>query len=1198
MKIRDLFKMNFEKEIEAVIKVGEYDEKSATEEINNYIVTDQIADNLESFIDYYDGLRKDTGVWISGFYGSGKSYLAKIIGYLLENPDLMGMEARDLFKNRLVGLDNKALIENKLAGLSKYQTKTVVFDVSGESLAGTFYKKLLLNFLKAIGLPKTYIGYTEYQLMKTNDYQKFLKKCDELSQNKVGQDWDEVRNNKAYAPGILKQAWLAVSDENSEDIDRTIDRMHNLIENIDADELVGELDTFLEMEDNDYDRIVFIVDEVSEAIDKNHIELSELRGTAQHLSQNGEGKYWFLATAQEKLDNILSRKNINQNDLNIITDRFQKKIHLSSAQVDKVTKERVLAKTEAGKEKLREFYENNNGGINSLDNLSGKFDTSIDSVDEFIDYYPFHNYQMRLLKNFLYAVFQQAQAGGSERGMLITVDRLLKNEDLFEKEIGKFVSAYQLCDYGFPTPQSELQEKFNQAQNDLEDEGQKEVNGAYLLKTLFFLEKSEDLKRTLDNIVKAYNNDLTFIGKIKPEFKESLELLEEKNYVLEESKEYKITSDIEENMMQEMNMINADWENRINLVRSMIKELPFITNYSTNRVGNKTYNIAIRDEKENLLSAKSGEVKLTVYNVLNVDDDIERELEAFKSQYVELDEALLVPDIEYKDEIDKLAASIYKYESMINRNKNTTDEDKEKVVDSFRTIVNNKRSDLQLLIEKSYYNSWLIYDFNENKISQDNMNTVIDKIESEMIDKTFSKRLKASLDQRTAEKLLTVDNNKLKDYCNEAQFNFFDSSGSFIGEDLRVVTEIDQECQDKDGRNGSGLIDKFQQKPYGWETSDIIGTLAALMRAGNLKIKYQGNTYRDYAHQNVKKVFTNSREFQKAKFYTTIGGGISASKKHQVVNNLLDIDNRGKVDIDYEDNDFQAVNKITLVASEYIRLFSALKNKVEPEIIDYDRDDIEILKGFAKRDISDSNLSKEADDFINNKDKYESAVAYINKLAHFVDHEYMDYKDKTQFIHDVKNQLSQAEDSKLKDEIKELIQEYTIIENKDIVNHRDQLQAKYTAIRQKFNELFKGYFEEFIKVSENLLKAAKEKIEEIEAVDTQTNNDFYNQLKDYISSNKRLMDKEFVLSKREAKETSMNRSLNEIIMATELKESKIKEVKEFVPEPPDNGNNEKKVYQLEILKKTRNLTYIKNKLNEAINDIESENYDEFEIKTK
>src|SRR6056297_1038968 len=176
MEIKNLFKMNFEKEIEAVIKIGEYSEKNATEEINNYIVTEQIADRIDNFIDYYGTPhREETGVWLSGFYGSGKSYLAKVIGYLLSNPALMGVEARELFINRLTGLEDKALLENKIQGLSNIKTKTVLFDLSGESLNGTFYKKLLLNFLKSIGLPKNYIGYIEFQIMKAGKYDQFLE---------------------------------------------------------------------------------------------------------------------------------------------------------------------------------------------------------------------------------------------------------------------------------------------------------------------------------------------------------------------------------------------------------------------------------------------------------------------------------------------------------------------------------------------------------------------------------------------------------------------------------------------------------------------------------------------------------------------------------------------------------------------------------------------------------------------------------------------------------------------------------------------------------------------------------------------------------------------------------------------------------------------------------------------------------------
>ena len=118
MQIKDLLAINLEQEIEAVIKVGSYDEKIATEEIKNYIVTDKIADYIQKFISDYKNRKKETGIWLSGFYGSGKSYLAKILGYLLENQELQGVPARELFKSRLEGLDDRYLLENEIESLN------------------------------------------------------------------------------------------------------------------------------------------------------------------------------------------------------------------------------------------------------------------------------------------------------------------------------------------------------------------------------------------------------------------------------------------------------------------------------------------------------------------------------------------------------------------------------------------------------------------------------------------------------------------------------------------------------------------------------------------------------------------------------------------------------------------------------------------------------------------------------------------------------------------------------------------------------------------------------------------------------------------------------------------------------------------------------------------------------------------------
>ncbi|MCF8000480.1 MAG: BREX system P-loop protein BrxC [Halanaerobiales bacterium] len=1201
MKIKELFEMNFEQEIEAVIKVGEYSEKSATEEINNYIVTDQIAKRIDKFLDYYDGQKKDTGIWLSGFYGSGKSYLAKIIGYLLSNPTLMGVEARELFKSRLSGLNDRAFIETKIEGLTKYKTKTVVFDVSGESLTGTFYKKLLLNFIKSIGLPKNHIGYIEYQLMKTNAYDEFLDIANQISQEKIGTNWQEARSNKMYAPVIIEEAWAKLNQEI--DVADSIDRIHDFIDTIDADQLVDELDAFLDM-DNDYGRIMFIIDEVSEAIDKDHIELTELRGTAQHLSSDEESRYWFIATAQEKLDNVLSKKNINQNDLNIITNRFQHKIHLSSAQVDKVIKERVLAKTDEGKEKLRDFYEKNNGTINSLANLSGKFSTSIESEDEFIDYYPFFNYQMRLLKSFLYSIFQQAQSGGSERGMLVTVDRLLKNEPIFEEDIGKFVTGYQLCDYGFPMPQSELEEKFKKAKTDLKDEGQN-VDGEKLLKTIYFLEKSDDLKRTTSNITKSYNDELRYIGEIKEDFNESLELLEEKNYLLKENEEYKITSDVEKSLLEEMNQRTVDWENRVKIVRDKISKLSFITRFSTNTVDNKTYNIAIRDEKNNLISGKSGEVQLFIHNILSIDDDIERELNYFKNDSLDKKNiAFLIPDIKHKDQIGKLTRKIYRYEVMISQYQNTTDEEKKNVIDSFKTINSHLEGDLERLIEESYNNSWLIYDFSEKKLDENSINRAIDEVETKMIDKTFSKRLRESLSQGVAEKFLTVDSEKLVKYCTSGQFNFFDSDGSFIGDQLKVVKEIDEECRSKDGRNGSGLIDVFSSAPYGWETEDIMGTLSALMRSGNLKVKYEGNEYRSYKVNRVHKVFTNSNEFKKAKFYTNISGGPSPAKKQKIVENLLEIDEDKIIDVDFNQNDFEVVNSINYLASQYISKFSKLRKKIESELIDDNRKDIYLLKDFAGRKIVDNNLIDIADEFLNNLEEYRSGVKYIDKVERFIDRDYLRFKDQNKFIADVENQLEDDENYVLVEEIKELIREYRLIENRGVIDNYDILNEKYTNIRQKFNELFQIYFEKLQDKSEELLKVSKDKKDEIEQMSIQANQSFYNKLNQFINTNENLVNQQFRLSETEAKEKSTNSTLKEVKQAIKLRDHDIEEVKDFVPEPETvkpptgggDGPDEEKTYELKIKRQTKNVGYVKDKLDEVLEDLNNEDYDEIKIK--
>ena len=82
-KIQDLFAKPIERPIEGVIKAD--DERNLQNEVEEYVITAEVAKSLDDFVDRYLGEIITNGVWISGFFGSGKSHFVKILSYLLEN---------------------------------------------------------------------------------------------------------------------------------------------------------------------------------------------------------------------------------------------------------------------------------------------------------------------------------------------------------------------------------------------------------------------------------------------------------------------------------------------------------------------------------------------------------------------------------------------------------------------------------------------------------------------------------------------------------------------------------------------------------------------------------------------------------------------------------------------------------------------------------------------------------------------------------------------------------------------------------------------------------------------------------------------------------------------------------------------------------------------------------------------------------
>ncbi|WP_238533071.1 DUF6079 family protein [Bacillus methanolicus] len=101
MQIREIFEKDIERSLKGVIKVAQTDEDNIYQELDEYVVTRELQKHFSKFYENYqkgiDGITDKMGVWISGFFGSGKSHFLKILSYLLENKPVNGKRAIDFF---------------------------------------------------------------------------------------------------------------------------------------------------------------------------------------------------------------------------------------------------------------------------------------------------------------------------------------------------------------------------------------------------------------------------------------------------------------------------------------------------------------------------------------------------------------------------------------------------------------------------------------------------------------------------------------------------------------------------------------------------------------------------------------------------------------------------------------------------------------------------------------------------------------------------------------------------------------------------------------------------------------------------------------------------------------------------------------------------------------------------------------------
>ncbi|SMP72058.1 BREX system P-loop protein BrxC [Anoxynatronum buryatiense] len=412
MKLRSLFSKKIDRDIKGVIKIGQKEEADVQQELEEYVVTRELNRHFNTFFDSYKtSINHHTdkmGVWISGFFGSGKSHFIKILSYLLENKSVSGKTAVNYFNDKI----SDPMVRADMQKAGSLSSDVILFNIDSKSDADskTTKESIVRVFNKVFDEMQGFCGSIpwladlERQLVKEGSYDAFRSRYEALSNS----TWQETREDFYFEEDNIVQA-LADTTRMSAESARSWYKKADENYSLSVEKFATRVRDYIESKGKEH-HVIFLVDEMGQYIGDDVGLMLNLQTVVEDLGTHCGGKAWVIVTSQQDIDTVTRVKG---NDFSKIQGRFNTRLSLSSANVDEVIKRRILAKTDVAADTLKLVYAGNEAVLKNLITFSS--DTpemkTYTSSDDFIDVYPFIPYQFRLLQSVFTAVRQHGASG-------------------------------------------------------------------------------------------------------------------------------------------------------------------------------------------------------------------------------------------------------------------------------------------------------------------------------------------------------------------------------------------------------------------------------------------------------------------------------------------------------------------------------------------------------------------------------------------------------------------------------------------------------------------------------------------------------------------------------------------------------------------------------------------------------------------
>lgn len=606
MLIKDIFAKKIDRDIKGVIKVGQADDENVRQELEEYVVTRELQKHFADFFSSYkkgiNGHTDKMGVWISGFFGSGKSHFLKILSYLLENREVSGKKALDYFIDDKKITDQMVLADMKLA--ASVPTDVILFNIDSKSeIAGKQSKDAIASvFLKVFNEMQGFCGSIpfladlERQLTEKGRYEEFKK----LYASKASKSWEDSRHQFDFIQDsvveILDKMGFMTEAAARNWCEKATEPYRISIENF--AKMVKE---YLDRKGHNH-HIVFLVDEIGQYIGDDSKLMLNLQTVTEDLGTACGGKVWIVVTSQQDIDYITKTKG---NDFSKITGRFDTRLSLSSANVDEVIKKRILAKTDTAAQTLRLLYGQKATIIKNLVVFNDGVEKKLYADEkDFASVYPFVPYQFNLLASVLTSIRTHGASGKhlseGERSMLAlfkeSAMRFMNESEGILIPFNIFYDAlHQFLDHSHKGVI--IRAADNSYINPDKEEDCFNVN---VLKTLFMVKYVSEITANVDNITSLMVADIgTDRIVLKKKVEEAFNVLVRQMLVQKNGDIYVFLTDEEQEINREIQGQNVEMAEVISKVSELIFEDIFSDKKYRYPAFNGRYNFAFNQIVDN-----------------------------------------------------------------------------------------------------------------------------------------------------------------------------------------------------------------------------------------------------------------------------------------------------------------------------------------------------------------------------------------------------------------------------------------------------------------------------------------------------------------------------------------------------------------------------------------------------------------------